>query len=73
MSRFIFPKIEPGRSPLDSYVHDINKTPLLNSEEERELGLRSGLAIAKRDQMVRANMRSSSVSLAVIPERGWTC
>ena len=48
ISHFIVPEIEPGPSQLDGYMDDINKTPLLNSEEERELGLRSGLAIAKR-------------------------
>jgi RNA polymerase primary sigma factor len=47
------------QSPLETYLREINETPLLNAEEERTLAYRireraDGMA---RDQMVRANLR----------------
>lgn len=46
------------RSPLETYLRDINKTALLTREEERELARRvvQGDPMA-RDHMVRANLR----------------
>lgn len=47
-----------GRSPFDSYLIEIDETPLLNAQEERELaGLVQIGDIAARDQLVRANLR----------------
>lgn len=47
------------QSPLETYLREINETPLLNREEERELAFRIKLDgdISARDQMVRANLR----------------
>src|SRR5690349_5623861 len=47
------------QSPLETYLREINETPLLNREEERELAYRikDDGDIAARDQMVRANLR----------------
>src|SRR5687768_13014663 len=44
--------------PLDSYLREIDGTPLLNAEEERELAcrVREGDAAA-RDHLARANLR----------------
>lgn len=50
---------EPGsHSPLQIYLHEINHTPLLSAEEERELSERvaQGDPYA-RDHMVKANLR----------------
>jgi RNA polymerase primary sigma factor len=46
------------QSPLETYLREINETPLLNASQERELAYRikKGDAAA-RDQMVRANLR----------------
>src|SRR4051812_42889676 len=47
------------QSPLETYLREINETPLLNREEERTLAYRikdEGDSEA-RDQMVRANLR----------------
>ncbi len=50
-------ELNPG-SPLQIYLHDINDTPLLSAEEERELAERVAMGdpIA-RDHMVKANLR----------------
>ncbi|MBL8798622.1 MAG: RNA polymerase sigma factor RpoD/SigA, partial [Planctomycetia bacterium] len=46
------------QSPLETYLREINETPLLNSESEKELALRIELGDNEaRDQMVRANLR----------------
>jgi RNA polymerase primary sigma factor len=48
----------PARSPLETYLREINQTPLLTAEEERELAHRIGAGdYAARDRMVRANLR----------------
>src|SRR5262245_65735418 len=50
---------EPNsHSPLQIYLHDINDTPLLSAQEERELAARvaAGDPLA-RDHMVKANLR----------------
>src|ERR1700720_2260927 len=46
------------QSPLETYLREINETPLLNAEEEKELAYRieDGDSEA-RDRMVRANLR----------------
>src|SRR5213082_3985850 len=46
------------QSPLETYLREINETPLLNAEEERRLAkeIRKGDSEA-RDHMVRANLR----------------
>jgi RNA polymerase primary sigma factor len=46
------------QSTLETYLREINETPLLNAEEEKELAVRveAGKGEA-RDQMVRANLR----------------
>ncbi len=56
------------QSPLESYLREINETPLLSPEEEQELAIAIGEGdpIA-RDQMVRANLR-----LVVNIARGYT-
>jgi len=47
------------QSPLETYLREINETPLLSREEERELAYRVKYQsdYAARDQMVRANLR----------------
>src|SRR3977135_2762302 len=56
------------QSPLETYLREINETPLLNAQEERELAYRieDGDSEA-RDRMVRANLR-----LVVNIARGYT-
>src|ERR1700684_3418826 len=46
------------QSPLETYLREINETPLLNAEEEKQLAYRieDGDSEA-RDRMVRANLR----------------
>jgi RNA polymerase primary sigma factor len=45
-------------SPLQIYLHDINDTPLLSAEEERELAERVAMGDPyARDHMVKANLR----------------
>jgi len=46
------------QSPLETYLREINETPLLNAAEERELATSIGLGDTRaRDRMVRANLR----------------
>ncbi len=46
------------QSPLETYLREINETPLLSAKEERELAKRIGDGDAQaRDHMVRANLR----------------
>src|SRR5947199_1946150 len=47
------------QSPLETYLREINETPLLNAEEERQLAyrIRERGDSEARDQMVRANLR----------------
>src|SRR5437016_9727479 len=46
------------QSPLETYLREINETPLLNAEEERQLAYRiEGGDSEARDRMVRANLR----------------
>src|SRR5256885_3607115 len=56
------------QSPLETYLREINETPLLPADQEKQLALRieTGDTTA-RDQMVRANLR-----LVVNIARGYT-
>src|SRR6266849_7791083 len=58
MTRVRRQRSESVQSPLETYLREINETPLLNAQEEKELALRieegDGQA---RDRMVRANLR----------------
>jgi RNA polymerase primary sigma factor len=46
------------QTPLETYLREINETPLLNAQQERELATRIGQGDTRaRDQMVRANLR----------------
>src|ERR1700680_369794 len=64
VSRWNIPMTRPRRlrnesvqSPLETYLREINETPLLNAEEEKQLAYRieDGDSEA-RDRMVRANL-----------------
>src|SRR5215469_8275151 len=47
-----------SHSPLQIYLHEINSTPLLSAEEERELAERVSMGDPyARDHMVKANLR----------------
>lgn len=49
---------ESVQSPLETYLREINETPLLNAEEEKLLAYRiEGGDSEARDRMVRANLR----------------
>ena len=46
------------QTPLETYLREINETPLLDAQEERDLATRIGQGDTRaRDQMVRANLR----------------
>jgi RNA polymerase primary sigma factor len=48
----------PAQSSLETYLREINATPLLGAAEERELAYRIGAGDSEaRDHMVRANLR----------------
>ena len=57
-------------SPLQIYLHDINDTPLLSAQEERDLAeqVAVGDPLA-REHMVKANLRLV-VNIAGIPGQG---
>jgi len=56
------------QSPLETYLREINETPLLSSDDEQELAVAIGEGDPKaRDRMVRANLR-----LVVNIARGYT-
>src|SRR5438552_3631110 len=56
------------QAPLDTYLKEINETPLLSADEEKELAFRIGEGDpSARDHMVRANLR-----LVVNIARGYT-
>jgi RNA polymerase primary sigma factor len=49
---------EPVQSPLETYLGEINETPLLSAEQEKALALRIEEGDGEaRDHMVRANLR----------------
>ncbi|SMP53747.1 RNA polymerase primary sigma factor [Neorhodopirellula lusitana] len=59
---------EAAQSPLETYLREINETPLLSAAEELELAARIAQGdVMARDQMVRANLR-----LVVNISRGYT-
>ena len=46
------------QTPLETYLREINETPLLDAQQERDLATRIGQGDTRaRDQMVRANLR----------------
>ncbi|MGQ9575919.1 MAG: sigma-70 family RNA polymerase sigma factor [Thermoguttaceae bacterium] len=46
------------QSPLETYLREINETPLLSAEDEQELAIAIGKGdVRARDRMVRANLR----------------
>src|SRR6187397_2313018 len=56
------------QTPLETYLREINETPLLNGKEEKELATLIGQGDTQaRDQMVQANLR-----LVVNIARGYT-
>jgi len=56
------------QSPLETYLREINETPLLSSDDEQELAIAIGEGnVHARDRMVRANLR-----LVVNIARGYT-
>src|SRR5436305_5213824 len=59
---------ESVQSPLETYLREINETPLLNADEEKELAYKIETGDSEaRDRMVRANLR-----LVVNIARGYT-
>ena len=56
-----------SHSPLQIYLQDINNTPLLNQEQERELAVR----IAQGDPYAREHMVSANLRLVVNIARGY--
>jgi RNA polymerase primary sigma factor len=58
MPRLLSQKVRSAQSPLETYLREINETPLLNAAEEKQLAYRieDGDGEA-RDHMVRANLR----------------
>jgi RNA polymerase primary sigma factor len=62
------PSATAPQSPLETYLREINETPLLSSRDEQELAVAIGEGNAQaRDRMVRANLR-----LVVNIARGYT-
>lgn len=58
MARAKHAKEEPVQTPLETYLREINETPLLTPEEERELARRIAQGDSEaRDRMIRANLR----------------
>src|SRR6202008_2933993 len=68
MARLRRTRSDAVQSPLETYLREINETPLLNADQEKELAYRieDGDNEA-RDRMVRANLR-----LVVNIARGYT-
>src|SRR3984893_6103088 len=51
-------RTDPVQSPLETYLSEINETPLLTAEQEQQLALRIEEGDSEaRDHMVRANLR----------------
>lgn len=68
MTRMRRQRSDAVQSPLETYLREINETPLLNAEQEKQLAYRIEEGDgAARDQMVRANLR-----LVVNIARGYT-
>src|SRR5213595_2037954 len=68
MTRTSRQRTDSVQSPLETYLREINETPLLSADMEKELAYRIETGDAEaRDQMVRANLR-----LVVNIARGYT-
>jgi RNA polymerase primary sigma factor len=51
-------RVETAATPLDTYFREIDQTPLLSAQQEKELAYRIGEGdVAARDNMIRANLR----------------
>jgi len=62
------PSASSVQSPLETYLREINETPLLSPEDEQDLAVAIGQGdVHARDRMVRANLR-----LVVNIARGYT-
>jgi len=62
------PSTSAVQSPLETYLREINETPLLSPEDEQDLAVAIGEgSVYARDRMVRANLR-----LVVNIARGYT-
>src|SRR5438270_10098578 len=58
MPRLLRRKARPAQTPLETYLREINETPLLSAEQERELAYKIEQGDSEaRDRMVRANLR----------------
>src|ERR1700730_2217714 len=58
MARAQRQRSESVQSPLETYLREINETPLLNADEEKQLAYRIEEGDSEaRDRMVRANLR----------------
>jgi RNA polymerase primary sigma factor len=58
MTRLRRPRSDVVQSPLETYLREINETPLLSAQEEKQLAYRIGDGDSQaRDRMVRANLR----------------
>jgi RNA polymerase primary sigma factor len=58
MPRLLSRAKRPAQSPIETYLHEINETPLLTAAEEKSLAYRiEDGDTAARDHMVRANLR----------------
>jgi RNA polymerase primary sigma factor len=58
MTRLRRPRSDAVQSPLETYLREINETPLLTAQEEKDLAQRIELGDGEaRDRMVRANLR----------------
>jgi RNA polymerase primary sigma factor len=58
MPRLLSHQARSPQSPLETYLHEINETPLLKAEEERAIGYRIEEGDSEaRDHLVRANLR----------------
>ena len=68
MPRLLSREASSAQSPLETYLREINETPLLKADEEKQLAYRIGDGDSEaRDRMVRANLR-----LVVNIARGYT-
>jgi RNA polymerase primary sigma factor len=68
MARLRRTRSDAVQSPLETYLREINETPLLNADQEKELAYKiEDGDNAARDRMVRANLR-----LVVNIARGYT-
>src|SRR5450631_318113 len=58
MSTRVFSREPNSHSPLQIYLHDINETPLLSAQEEKDLAARVAVGDPyARERMVKANLR----------------